>query len=65
MTLSPEQIYKNTVDSVILLELLTSKPECTEEELDTIDRNKRHIEMMLAGDQLVDCDFTVFLPFLS
>jgi hypothetical protein len=63
--LTAEQLYKNTVDSVNLLERVTSKKEHTEEELDTIDRNKRHIEIMLSGNQLNDCDFTVFIPFLS
>jgi len=69
--LTQEQIEKSilaTYDSVNLINELNSKESKTEEELDSIDRNKEHIKIMLGKDWFVSAltleqklDFSAFI----
>jgi hypothetical protein len=65
MEQTPEQIHKSTLDSVNLIDsLMTKIGELTEEELDVVDRNIRHIQIMLKGTMLNGTDLTYFIPYL-
>ena len=53
LELTPEQVAKSVsaaYDSVNLIAELTAKPSLTEEETDTLSRNKEHIKIMLEKD---------------
>jgi hypothetical protein len=55
--LTKEQIEKSVLasyDSVNLINELNSKETKTEEDLDSIDRNKEHIKIMLGKDWFVE-----------
>jgi hypothetical protein len=62
-TLTAEEItrhYNAAMDSVNLINDLMAKDSRTAEELDTVDRNVRHLEIMLAKDYWTDEDLTPF-----
>jgi hypothetical protein len=62
-TLTAEEItrhYNAATDSVNLINDLMAKDSRTAEELDTVDRNVRHLEIMLAKDYWTDEDLTPF-----
>lgn len=53
LELTPEQVAKSVsaaYDSVNLIAELTALPSLTEEETDTLSRNKEHIKIMLEKD---------------
>jgi hypothetical protein len=53
ITYTPEQIAKSVsaaYDSVSLIAELKAKPSLTEEEADRLDRNERHIRIMLGKE---------------
>lgn len=50
--------YSAAMDSVALINALKAKPSLTEEEQDTLDRNKRHLVLMLAKDFWTTEDLT-------
>jgi len=52
--------YKAAVDSVDLINELVAKDSLDAEELDTVDRNVRHLEIMLGKDYWTDEDLTPF-----
>ena len=47
-----EQNIKALGDSVIVIDQMLAVDEPTEDDLDTLDRNVRHIEIMLAKDHI-------------
>jgi len=56
LELTPEQVAKSVLaayDSVALITELKAKETLTEEEADTLKRNKEHIKIMLAKDYFV------------
>lgn len=62
-TPTPEEIaqhYKAALDSVNLINDLVAKGSLSDEELDTVDRNVRHLEIMLGRDYWTDEDLTPF-----
>jgi hypothetical protein len=62
-TLTAEDIaghYSAAMDSVNLINDLMAKDSRTDEELDTVDRNVRHLEIMLAKNYWTDEDLTPF-----
>ena len=54
------QHYKAALDSVNLINELVAKDSLDAEELDTVDRNVRHLEIMLGRDYWTDEDLTPF-----
>ena len=52
--------YTAALDSVNLINELVAKDSLDEEELDTVDRNVRHLEIMLGKDYWTDEDLTPF-----
>lgn len=62
-TPTPEEIaqdYKAALDSVNLINELVAKGSLSDEELDTVDRNVRHLEIMLGKDYWTNEDLTPF-----
>ena len=54
------QHYKAALDSVNLINELVAKDSLDADELDTVDRNVRHLEIMLGKDYWTDEDLTPF-----
>jgi hypothetical protein len=54
------QNYKAAMDSVDLINELVAKDSLDAEDLDTLDRNVRHLEIMLGRDYWTDEDLTPF-----
>jgi len=54
------QDYKAALDSVNLINELVAKDSLDADELDTLDRNVRHLEIMLGRDYWTDEDLTPF-----
>jgi hypothetical protein len=54
------QHYKAAMDSVDLINELVAKDSLDAEDLDTLDRNVRHLEIMLGRDYWTDEDLTPF-----
>ena len=54
------QHYKAALDSVNLINELVAKDSLDADELDTVDRNVRHLEIMLGRDYWTDEDLTPF-----
>lgn len=54
------QHYTAALDSVNLINELVAKASLDAEELDTVDRNVRHLEIMLGRDYWTDEDLTPF-----
>jgi hypothetical protein len=70
LVLTQEQIEKmflTTLDSVKLINFLNSKEEKTQEDLDTIERNKEHIQGVLSREEIKNDsrDKSIFLEALS
>ena len=60
---TPEDIarhYRAAMDSVNLINDLVAKGNLDAEELDTVDRNVRHLEIMLGRPYWTDEDLTPF-----
>ena len=61
--LTPEDIarhYSAAMDSVNLINELVAKDSLDADELDTVDRNVRHLEIMLGRPYWTDEDLTPF-----
>ena len=59
MEITKEEIaqnYKACLDSVNLINVLKKKKELTEDEADTLSRNKAHLNIMLNKDYWIDED---------
>lgn len=57
-TIDHAQQYSASMDSVNLINDLLAKPSLTEEEQDTVDRNVKHLEIMVAKDFWTTEDLT-------
>lgn len=61
--ITPEEIAQNysaAMDSVNLIATLKAKAVLTDEDIDCMSRNKRHLEIMIAKDYWTDEDLTPF-----
>ena len=62
-----EKMFSATFDSVKLINFLNSEEEKTQEDLDTIERNKEHIKGFLSREEIKNDsrDKSLFLEVLS
>jgi hypothetical protein len=58
---SPDRHYSAAMDSVTLINTLVARPELHQDEKDTITRNVKHLEIMVAKDYWTEAhDLTPF-----